>query len=289
MVVGFVSGLFWGQRKSSHSAPPAEAPVCEAAPSDCAELEKFKSSLTGISPEEIRQYLKTQDADQKLRKADEILGKIMQLLVAQVGFRLQKEDLQEFGKIAEKPVDTQPPPAPPSTLPSRPNDNPANARIARRPIMTVQMSNTRSEDQAIRLVAALGSNYSERIQQANVLTSEQIQELNGSYDGTVILDKNQQVQRGSLTVNIRLRRQQITGRWSLEMVNESTKQTSRSSGSGDLTSRFSGNENEIFIETMQKTQFQLVYFPGLDQWIGNYLEGNKGDYRKIGVAIFKRR
>jgi hypothetical protein len=288
VAIGFFSGLFWGRKQNSPSAIVTETTICEASAPACPELDQLKEKLSGITPEEVRQYLKTQDADQKLRKADEILGKIMQLLVAQVGFQLQKEDLQDFGKIPEKVVDNQPPPAP-VPLPRTVEANAATT-APRRPVFTVQMQNTRSEETARRLVMALGPDINDRVHQAHEgLTAEQIQILNGTYDGTVVMDKDRSTRRGMLYIDAQMRRKEVFGKWTLELSSEDGKDNSRNNGSGNMTSRFSGNENEIFLETSQKNQFQLVYFPNLDQWMGNYLESNRGVYKTVGFAVFKRR
>src|SRR5690242_16210455 len=139
IVSGFLGGLYWGRRDSIQPLKPlaCEEPATTATTdatinttANCAEMQEFKKQLSGISPEEIRKYLQIQEADQKLRKADEILGKIMQLLVAQVGFRLQSEELQQFGKIPEKAIDTQPAPAP---VAQRAKGETSNSMTGRRP------------------------------------------------------------------------------------------------------------------------------------------------------------
>ncbi|MGZ5279542.1 MAG: hypothetical protein ACXWC9_06350, partial [Pseudobdellovibrionaceae bacterium] len=246
----------------------------------------LKKELGGISPEEIRQYLKTQDADQKLRKADEILGKIMQLLVAQVGYRLQKEDLDQFGKMPER-VDNQPPPAPVAKVPAPVEAPTAEARTSG-PRLTVQINGAQNETQVQRVLSGLGTNFTQRLQQASVLNDEQVQNLNGSFEGSIVYDKDQKVQRAVMTFAAELVDGKLNGSWSMEVFKLPGKSSGRSSGRGNLTKDFSGNANEIFIE-QGSAYFQLVYFPRLDQWIGNFLENDKGRYNKVGTAIFRRR
>jgi hypothetical protein len=286
VIAGFAAGLFFGQSGTREKAVEAKEPVLSTPTptvASCAELEKFKSDLKGISPEEIRQYLKTQDADQKLRKADEILGKIMQLLVAQVGYRLQNEDLHQFGKIPEK-IDTQPAPAAKEASVTKPS--PVSAP-PRRPLFRV--NNVQSEEQARIALRELGADYSTRLQQAGRLSPQQVQDLNGSFEGTMVLDRDQKVNRVQMTFNAELTQNSLRGDWSLEMFDENQKSRGRSRGRGDLSRDFTGDANEVFIEFNRSYYFQLVYFPKLDQWIGNYLDGERGVYRKIGSAILRRR
>ncbi len=286
VIAGFAAGLLFGQSGTREKTNEPKEPIaCPAKPetNGCADMEKLKSELKGISPDEIRQYLKTQDADQKLRKADEILGKIMQLLVAQVGYRLQNEDLQQFGKIPEK-VETQPPAAPKEVPAAKPAPTTAEFR---RPILRV--NNVQTEEQARIALRSLGTDVSARLQQAGKLTPQQVQDLNGSFEGTVVLDRDQKVNRVQMTFNAELAQNSLRGDWNLEMFDENQKSRGRTHGKGDLSRDVTGDANEIFIEFNRNYYFQLVYFPRLDQWIGNYLDADRGVYRKIGSAILRRR
>jgi hypothetical protein len=253
------------------------------------EYDTLVSQLKGISADQVKEYLRIQDADLKLKKADEILGKIMQLLVAQVGYRLSKEDLDQFGKVPERPIDNQPPPAPIEKMESK-NDAIVKKdaeQLAMDRRLRARAQAVKSEDVALKFSKQLGNNYAERIQDSKLLTAEQLQDLNGRFEGQIVYDSDQKMNRVVLEFHGQLKKIYIDGKWSARIFNEQGKEISRRSGNGNLAKDISGNENEIFIEVGSK-YFQLTYFPQLDAWGGSVLESIRGNYNRVGSIYLKR-
>lgn len=251
--------------------------------------QELLKSLSGINPEQVKEYLRTQNAEDKLKKADEILGKIMQLLVAQVGFRLSNEDMGQFGKLPSHPVDSQPPPKPlsqDSDTSASPNRKDRDQQIVERNLKA-RKNAVSSEGQALKFGSLLGNNYGERIQDSGSLTPEQVQELNGRFEGQIIFDKDRSVNRLSFEFSGRIKNKFVDGKFRAVLSNERGQQISNSSGNGDLSSDFSGNQNEVFIE-IGKRYLQMTYFPQIDVWAGSLLEGNRGNYTRVGSLILRR-
>lgn len=81
--VGFISSRYISNSKTKTSEADSSA-------EQCLNLTDAKANLISISQKEYQEYTQIKDLKQKYEKADELLGKIMLLFLADVGFRLQK-------------------------------------------------------------------------------------------------------------------------------------------------------------------------------------------------------
>lgn len=232
LILGILLG-FMGERflfsqtlKSAESLPLAEPLTCE--PEVCEPVQTFEN-LRGISAEEIREYLKIHNAEEKLKKADEILGKIMAALVADIGFKLAKEDLSQFGKTEglEKKREPELPPTTTTTLQTK-KTNEAQKNLAR---LKFEIRTAQTEQQALKIISSLGDNYIQNIADAGPLTAEQVRELKGQFEGSIQLVTNQ-VWRTTLQFNGQLRGQKLLGNAQVEIFDETGKSISRGRSRG---------------------------------------------------------
>ena len=92
--VGVLANHFYTSSTSKTNADSAAA--------ECKNLSTAKSDLINISQNEYLEYTKIKDLKQKYEKADELLGKVMLLFLADVGFRVQKEPVIETN--TEQPI-----------------------------------------------------------------------------------------------------------------------------------------------------------------------------------------
>jgi len=283
LVLGFAAGNFFAsQNKSSISE---KAPVCEASPEgSCAEFENLKSQLAGVTPDQIREYLKTQSADEKLKKADEILGKIVGALVASVGFRLEKEELSQFGQVATTAKDNQPP------AQMAPGGSISVAKIAntipldKKAMAVIRIIDT--EDDAKKLLNSFGTNYSQRIQSAGTLNRQQIGELSGHFEGGISYINQRRFDRTSLYFRGNLTEDKLEGEFQLEIF-KGPVSWSRCRSAGALKKNFSSVGPSVYIECGED-YFELVYFPRVGQWMGNFLQMKKAVLTKTGDVVLRR-
>lgn len=254
---------------------------------ECKELDAFTAKLQGITPEQIREYLRTQNAEEKLKKADEILGKIMSAMVASVGFQLSQNELDQFGKMEVTP--TTQPHVPVTTLPPvaqpNPEDRQAVARHNRNIRNAIQSATT--QEQAMAALASMGSNFSQSLAGSGLLTQEQIRQLSGRFEGSLTYDSGTVV-KARMDFNGRLVRQKIEGRSQVQIYDANGKVVSNGQSRGDLTGTFTGDPNSVFIE-IGSAYMQLAYFPEMDIWMGNYLKSQKGSLMKQGTVMLQRR
>ena len=287
LVASFQLGRYSVQQDENTVPPTNTKAQCEPQANSCAEFENLKSKLAGITPEEIRRYLQTANAEEKLKRADEILGKIMQVLVTQVGFRLEKEELSQFGQ-ASKVVDNQPKasplPVPQQTATEeKPNPNPQMNRQ-----LQTQIRNARSEEEAKKVLEGLSSDFSTRLQKSAVLTPEQIRELNGRFEGVLIEDKNPRGRQVSMTFRGRIQEGKLMGSARVQIYGDNGAVVSDGRSRGDLGKSYSATENSIFIE-IGGDYMELIYFPNLGQWMGSMLESQRGTLVKTGDILLRRR
>lgn len=287
LLVGIAVGFFLGQSASSQNTEPLSQDSCERITDSCKDFENLKTRLADVSPEQIQEYLRTQSADEKLRKADKILGKIVSALVATVGFRLQKEDLDQFGRVDaslnERGV--QPPAKNTAPLASPEPLKVDRALQNQKANAIIQIVDT--DEDAEKLLASLGTDYSNRIQASKGLNRLQLRELNGQFDGQIIYLKDQKNHRVRLRFQGRLSGDQVTGQAAVEIFNDRGKRWSHGRSSGNLTKNFTASGPSIFIES-GGNYFELVYFPRLGQWMGHFLESDKGTLKKTGDVVLRR-
>lgn len=288
LILGILLG-FLGERflfsetpKPAESLTPAEPLTCE--PAVCEPVQTFEN-LKGISAEEIREYLKIQNAEEKLKKADEILGKIMAALVADIGFKLAKEDLSQFNKtvVLEKKQEPELSSTTTTTLQTK-KTNEAQKNLAR---LKFEIRTAQTEEQALKILSSLGDNYIQNIADAGPLSAEQVRELKGQFEGS-IQRANNQARRTTLQFNGQLRGQKLLGNAQVEIFDETGKSISRGRSRGDLSKNYTATDTTIFIE-VGGDFMELVYFPQMDTWIGRYLESRKGQLVSTGTVSYQRR
>ena len=293
--LGFFFGKSQGFKEgvASESQAPAlsmEAPKSSMSVEDEKNWLELKEKLQGVTAEQIREYLRTQNADEKLKKADEILGKIVAAMVANIGLRLEKKDLDAFqSPLALHPVDNQPKAsaAPvveeiPAAL-AKPDDGKKNlARLGQ------QARNARTEEDVSKILEQLPKEFASRIQSSTNLSSQQIRDLRGNFEGTLVFDKDARSVRTTLAFSGNRRGDnKLVGAAVVDIFDSNGKSVSRGASRGDMSDRFSGNQLSVFIE-IGGDYIELIYFPNLDSFYGNYLQSSKGQLTKTGRITYRR-
>lgn len=115
--IAFAAGFF-----ANHILGPTsisqEPPIVDA---KCEDLSHAKSDLISLSQREYLEYAQIKDLKQKYEKADELLGKVMLLFLADVGFKAVKTAPPEYSASAELPPSQAPTPR---TIENLANENP---------------------------------------------------------------------------------------------------------------------------------------------------------------------
>lgn len=261
----------------------------ESSPESCEPTSPLKTKHAGISEDEIRDYLRTQNADEKLKKADAILARIMQVFVAELGLRLSTTEMKNFGQLP--PAVAAPAPTPPPTAtPVSKAALPVPPTSERRKQFLISIPNENSETNALQAVQSMSAvNMMENLKHSGPFTKEQIQELRGRFEGSIVFDnKTKGTQRVELEFNGRLEQDQLVGRSVLAIYDSEGKQRSRSVGTGSLNKTHSSYDSSLLIQAGSDI-FELYYYPQMNQFIGNFYESGKGQYQRAGSVVLSRK
>lgn len=265
---------------------PPNKPAASSQQTTCEDsAQALKDKFKDISEAEIKAYLQTQDANEKLKKADELLGKMMQVFVADLGLHLSQDDMKKFGQLPEP---TPPRPSPKEAAPELPtaqamrpqNLNPSVRRLR------VEILNANSEEQMQKITKEFANqDFSKSLQNSTNLTPDEIQNLNGSFEGTISwLDPQKKPWRATMSFNGQQRDSQVKGKAQVIFFDDRGKQTSNSTSSGDLSKGFSQFSDSILIECGNQ-YLQLIYFPQANEFRGNLYENVKGQYQLTANII----
>lgn len=290
LLVGFWAGRYSApQGRQDSPLPMVEEALPTASPSENPELRTFLAKLKGISPEEVREYLRTQNADEKLKRADEILGKIMAAMVADVGFKLSQADLDQFHK--SEVVTTTLPHVPTTTLSTAeiaisPRETQDRQRENRELTNAIRSAST--QEQAMAALASMTTNMSSSLSGSGMLNRQQIRELTGRFDGNITYDEPKSVVKATMWFNGKMIGEKLQGRSEVQIYDANGKVVSNGSSRGDLSGTYSGNGSTVFVE-IGSAYIQMAYFPQMEMWMGNYLRSNKGSLTKVGTVVFQKR
>ena len=284
-------GFLIGKSHGSEQAEPVIAvPKTEMTWEDEKNWKELKEKLQGITSEQIREYLRTQNADEKLRKADEILGKIVAAMVANIGLRLENKEVEAFNSPGSvQPAENQPKAAPVAAQAEMVTSTtlPINSK---RILMQLnqQAKNARTEEEVAKVLEKLPGDFTARLQGSSNLNREQVRTLRGNFEGTLFYDKNGVSVRTTLSFSGYAQgKDKVSGQAVVEIFDAKGKSISRGSSRGDLSKSFSGNELSVLIES-GGDYMELIYFPNLDSFSGNFLQASKGQFVKTGRITYRR-
>lgn len=273
---GFVAHILIGQTSKSQQEDISSFEQCQ-------QLDQAKTNLMQISQHEYLQYTQIKDLKEKYEKADELLGKVMLLFLADVGFRMQK---------TEPPVAAACDPIPAHVNTVNTTDKfsqeswPATqaAVTATSAIALVNKSAlVRTLDSQEKIQQFLSENLIENPKKEfadyNPLTARQIQLLEGIYSGEInFFDKK----KSPYTIFWNLFPEKNgEGRYELRIEGDGTNNVTSGKGQFKNISTLSTDKNAFIIEACGDSCYmQLYYNAPFNQFFGSYYE-KKGNDRKF--------
>ena len=285
--LGFISSQF-----VSRSAQTTE--VKDSSAEQCTELSAAKSDLISISQNEYLEYTQIKDMKQKYEKADEILGKVMLLFLADIGFRLQKNTVEDpiaVSVSATVQTTSMNTPALPETYNSSQNDSDLMSKSA-------AIKKMKSEKQIIgALDQSIIDNPKIENAKGNVLSQNQIRRFEGRYNGTIkFSDRKRENLRENLNVtwdlNIDYSKSELSGSFHLNIEGPSKNSKSNDSGYIDRIVSLSGDQEGFLVSACgDECYMQLYYNSSADQFYGNYyelLKGSKSKFQRLGIVELRK-
>ncbi len=272
--------------ESEKVAAKVESNTCTPPADD--DLKSLRTRLAGISEKELHDYLATNSAEDKLRKADEILAKVMQIFVADIGYKISAQEMSKLGQpsvpsTTNQAVDTQPTPKPLETA-----STPTKATVAfHKPRLTVsQILNDAQEKEFLKTIAE--NEFSSSLKASKTLTKQMAQQLNGRFAGFINFSKDQKQWKAEMTFEGEVQSGKLQGSHDILLSDAATgKSLSHSRGRGELDRSYSSNEGAYIIE-VGGDYLELYYFPALEQLSGYFLEIQKGEYKRVGTVVMQR-
>lgn len=262
-VVGFFSHNFFIPNRA-----PEETPI----DAKCEDLAQAKSNLVALSQSEYLEYTKIKDLKEKYEKADELLGKVMLLFLADVGFKTLKTEPLDYS-ISTPKTETTPSPEPPAE--ASPQEIVGLKTPANIPGRGAQIRNVNDEKrtQAI-LTNSIIEDPKVSLAQGSSLNRRQIRLLEGRYLGSVKLFDRK---RGDLSVVWELTpdptKNRLTGTFSLSIHGTDVNSDSNSSGTIDTIASLAEDRDGFLVRACgTRCYLQLYYNSRSDQFYGNYYE-----------------
>lgn len=253
------------------------------------------SALDQISKTDYQDYLRIKDADEKLKKADEILGKVMVLFLADLSLHIGQ---QKTIPVSASKVENV---AKPETMDSSAAVKTAPAVMESAHPLTAlptKVFNDKKITQSATMKEALSylkevevKDLKSVLSEVSKVTSEQNLLLQGHYVGVVTFDDNTEPWRIEWDVNSEFRDGQLKGQSEIRLSN-SKKVFSRSGGQGDIKdfSAWAKDSQAILVNSYGDDGYiQLYYLSHLNKFVGNYyLKDKSGSFRKTGTTFLEK-
>lgn len=255
----------------------------------CDDLTSAKTDLISLSKKDYIEYTQIKDLKKKYEKADELLGKVMLLFLADVGFRAQKtvpfESLVPTAEVKPLPIAAES-----NTPVASPEKKPATNLAGRS--STIKNLGTEKQIQDA-LDRAIIEDPKLEVAKGGAIIRRQARRLEGRYTGLIkFLDGK----RENLSVVWDLipdySKSGFSGVFNLGIHGPS--QNSESNGRGDIDNIVSlaEDQNGFLVSACgDRCYLQLYYNSRSDQFYGNYYEVIKGAQSKsarLGIVELRK-
>jgi hypothetical protein len=278
LLVALGFGLGYASRPAPAS-PPAQEPSHEESP-EARKLRLLTEKLAEFSTHDLEDYIRLKNLEDKYKKADELVGKMILILLADVGLRVSAEQ-ERFARnppVAKVVARAEPPVAKPSPHPKW---------------LEAEKKRFGSWNADSMLRQTQVPDFGDELSRASYWTQVPPQ-LNGCYAGDVILtDGSNRIWHMTANIALESDGHTLTGH-SLIELSENGKVFSRSSSDGNQGNfrRFvdpAGTSQALILTLGDQIAFQLYRLTDRDMYAGNlYMRSTPAGYVFKGtVALTK--
>lgn len=288
-------GYYLGSRSQKSTSPAVQT---------VQQVDLIKEKFQRLTDQEIQEYYLLKDEQEKYRKADEILGKIVLLLLQDLGVRVSQntqtaalDQSKQSDQILNPATQNQPeaftiPPDAAKEI-AKPNEVvPANPWVLNEKKLSEVSSSTEVAEylQQVKI-----ENFEESLKQSKSFTNsnQNLSDLTGRYKGAA-----QVVNRGKnavweieLNLEANMRGQVLRG-LSHILISENGKTFSNSKDRGEVMNfrEFSGGSQATLIRASPSINFQTYYIKSREVMVGNIYQLNKTtiQYEYIGTFELRR-
>lgn len=289
----FALGIFAGR-------PQQVPPVQETPP---ALRDTVRGKLQAICDSDLTDYYRLKTLEERYKMADEILGKVIKIFLADLGLHLSPKTLSSVRDALAQQTPERPAPESAAqagngkTTIKSPDAKPTSTSAAPDPTKEEALANIRDEQDVNDLLSKLriGDLYAALRSTTDVSSSnENFLAIAGKFSGTANVTKAgaNKLWTIDLTVSITKREEKLAGSMSL-ILSENGKAFSSKSGDGDVSSDFKefGNGSQaLLIHASPSRYLQIYYLKSMDAIAGNFYESEKDNtqFNFIGTTLMHR-
>lgn len=289
VVLAFGLGLllsFFTTRYFFNKQPSAHA-------SEIMNSQEINSKIKSISQNEYQDYLKLKDSAEKYKMADELLGKVMVLFLADLSLNIKNASIASVDKTLQVDYQNQ---AIDNLQPEKIKEVSKNIQ-AESVLTTVKLKEEKlvsatSENEALKFLKDLEiPDLATEIKKTKMLSQKQLSMINGKFVGVVTFDNKAEPWRIEWDVNAEIVNGKVNGKQLITLSN-SKKVFSRTNGNGEIKdfAAFANDSSAILINSYGDDGYiQLYPFTNTGKFFGNYyLKSNDDKYKKIGIVFLER-
>ncbi len=256
--------------------------------------ESVNNKIKLLSETEYQEYLNLKDSEEKYKKADELLGKVMVLFLADLGSRLANKPVS-----IDSNTDTQPPQQSANTVSSEPFQTQAQPAVSvsapNFKLKEQQLLSSKDEKEAMRLLAEVEiKDLEKQLSGTQTITYKQQNLVQGSYAGWVVFDdKSKERWQVEWTVDARWDGKKLSGSYVVILSDSRRGPFSRTNGNGEVKAFMTlpGDSNAVLVESHGGDGFMQIYpFADTGKVFGNYYLMQKDrSFKKVGVVILEKK
>lgn len=304
-LVAFIS-LFAGYSLRPTAVPDADA----------GKYQELKAKLEKLGQVDIEEYLRLKDQKSRYEKADEIMGKILMLMLYDLGIRGTDQQLAKFKErvtppdgppSAGGPVDTQAPPAADNASAAARAARPKNA-----PPAPVAKSDWKANGEKVKEIYRADQvedflksveipDFFGALRGGTAITEGQLEMIEGTFTGRALFeDPKEAPWNVFMSVNGEMQDGQPFGEFTVTLskngkqfsrVRSGRKRGEKNPIKSDNFMGIDGDPNSVIINAYgDDGYFQLYYFPRINEFHGLvYLKKSLGVFERKGVVHLTKR
>lgn len=266
--------------------------------SQCSSLQEAQANLLKISQSEYQHYLAIKDLKEKYEKADELLGRVMLLFLAEVGLKTKASgevSLSEDSSPSNRPSGPET-----SSRPSIPQQNQDMIhQTAQHQPQNTAISATiarleKEEDILVQLKKAEITSPKIEHAQGNLPTAKQVELLAGRYSGFIrYLNPEKPDLSVTWDLNVNPTEKGLEGTFVLKISGQGVNSETSGRGTIENIVSLASDTNGFFVSSCGDRCFlQLYYSSATDRFHGSYYETTKenpkGKPVRVGYVEMRR-
>jgi hypothetical protein len=272
---------------------------------DTISTQEAKQKLQALAETDLEDYYRLKTMEEKYLKADEILGKIMVIFLADMGLRVSQSAQTAAKQPALVAPSASPPPPSPTPRAPSPHIPLATPVVAEDASGAFPKGLAQSEASLVNIREGRGvaellkktqlENFDAALTKTSSFTNnEMLQSLNGAFDGRASVTSGGKPRRWDVRIELAgtMNAQKLTGNLKIRMA-ENGRVFSDSSSNGNIPDfrEFPANDSKaILAKAAPDTYFQVYYLKELDQLAANIYERKDDDskFTHIGTMTLSR-